>query len=73
MEELEVEVGERLINVLVRAGLAESNGEAKRKIKQGGVSIDNNKVLDVQYIIQPENDNKIIKVGKVHFRKIKMF
>ena len=71
IDEIKVAVGERLIDILVRNNLAESNGDAKRKIKQGGVSIDKNKVSDVQYIIQSEDDNKIIKVGKVHFIKIK--
>ena len=70
MEEIKVAVGDRLIDVLVKNNLAESNADAKRKIKQGGVSIDRNKLTDVQYIIQPEDNNKIIKVGKVHFRKI---
>ncbi len=70
MEEIEVAVGDRLIDVLVKNNLAESNADAKRKIKQGGVSIDKNRISDVQYIIQPEDDKKIIKVGKVHFRKV---
>jgi tyrosyl-tRNA synthetase len=70
IEELKVAVGDRLIDVLVKAKLAESNADAKRKIKQGGVSVDNNKMFDVQYIISTNDDNKIIKVGKVHFRKL---
>ncbi len=70
MEEIKVAVGDRLIDVLVKNNLAESNADAKRKIKQGGVSIDKNRISDVQYIIQPEDDKKIIKVGKVHFRKV---
>jgi tyrosyl-tRNA synthetase len=69
--EVEVKKGERLLDIIVREGLAESNADAKRKIKQGGVSIDSEKIIDVQYIIQSEDNEKIIKVGKVHFIKIK--
>jgi tyrosyl-tRNA synthetase len=70
MEELKVSDGERLLDILTKESLAESNADAKRKIKQGGVSVDNNKIFDVQYIISINDDNKIIKVGKVHFRKL---
>ena len=70
MEELKVTVDDRLMDVLVSASLAESNADAKRKIKQGGVSIDKNKVSDIQYIIGSNDENKILKVGKVHFRKL---
>ncbi len=70
--EVEVTKGERLLDIIVRESLAESNADAKRKIKQGGVAIDSKRVIDVQYIIQPEDNKKIIKVGKVHFIKIKI-
>ncbi len=72
IEELKINRGDRLINILVGANLAESNADAKRKIKQGGVSIDNSKVSDVQYIISSSDKNKILKVGKVHFRRLGM-
>ncbi len=70
MEEIKVAIGDRLIDVLVKNNLAESNADAKRKIKQGGVSIDKNRISDVQYTIQLADNNKVIKVGKVHFRKV---
>jgi len=70
IEELPVENGDKLIKVLVEASLAESNGDAKRKIKQGGVSIDKAIVNDVNYTIQLENKDKVLKVGKKEFRKI---
>jgi tyrosyl-tRNA synthetase len=56
----------------VEAGLAESNGDAKRKIKQGGVEIDGKKIDDANAKIAPEMDEKILKVGKRNFRKIKL-
>lgn len=69
--EIKVKEGERLLDILVRENLAESNSDAKRKIKQGGVSIDGNKIFDTQYEMQSDNNNKIAKVGKKDFVKIK--
>jgi tyrosyl-tRNA synthetase len=69
MEELKVAVGDRLIDVLVKAKLAESNADAKRKIKQGGVSVDSKKIADISMAVTAEVDSKILKVGKKEFRK----
>ena len=70
MEEIEVVIDDRLIDVLVKNNLAESNADAKRKIKQGGVSIGEDKVIDIT--TQATNDmmGKILKVGKKEFRKL---
>ena len=47
--EVSVGVGpHKLAPVIVRAGLAASNGEANRKIKEGAVSLDGQKVTDGQ-------------------------
>jgi tyrosyl-tRNA synthetase len=70
MEELKVAVGDRLIDVLVKAKLAESNADAKRKIKQGGVSINGEKVADISTVVTAEMDGKVLKVGKKEFRKV---
>ena len=42
--EVEGEVG--LLTLLVKAGIAPSNGEARRLVQQGGISIDGEKVSD---------------------------
>jgi tyrosyl-tRNA synthetase len=47
----EVQVGpgpHRLAALLVKANLAASNGEANRKIKEGAVDVDQQRVTDVQ-------------------------
>lgn len=59
-----------LIKLLVLAGMAKSNGEARRLIKGGGVSIDNDKIDDENHEIQLPADC-IIKVGKRRFVNIK--
>ena len=50
----EVTVGpgpHKLAPLLVQAGLASSNSEANRKIKEGAVSVDGNKIADVQAVV----------------------
>ncbi|MDX1776786.1 MAG: tyrosine--tRNA ligase [Desulfobulbales bacterium] len=67
---LDKESGETwLPKILVEAGLTASTSEARRLIKQQAVSIDNEKVLDTDYTVQPAGD-VLIKVGKRRFAKI---
>ena len=60
------------LNVLVLANLAASNGEARRLIEQGGVTIDNEKVTDTRSEITLERLKKGIKIrkGKKVFVKV---
>lgn len=61
----------KLTEFIVKAGMAASLGDARRKIEQGGVSLDNKKVLDYKFELnKKDHNNKIIKVGKLHFSKI---
>ena len=60
----------KLAELLVKSGNASSMGEAKRKIEQGGVSIDDEKFLDPQFIISKDFDQKVLKIGKMGFVKI---
>ena len=55
-----------IINVLVAAGVCASNGEARRLIQQGGVSLNDGKVTDIN---QPVADGDVIHKGKkVHLK-----
>ncbi len=58
-----------IIKLLVLTGMAKSNGEARRLIKGGGVSIDGDKISDEGMEISFESDS-IMKVGKRRFVKI---
>lgn len=58
-----------LVQLLNDAGLVQSNGEGRRMIKQGAVSINGNKISDMNFELVPEND-MIIKVGKRRFCKL---
>lgn len=62
-----------ILNLLVKAGLAPSNGEARRNVQQGGVSIDGEKVDDVRMQIAKERigaDGIVLKRGKKKFMRI---
>lgn len=60
----------KLAEILVESNNAKSLSDARRKIEQGGVSIDDEKITDVQAMITKENNGKVLKVGKLGFVKI---
>ena len=65
--------GINIIDALIKAELVTSRGEARRLIEQGGVSVDNEKVAAVSYVIAVSDFEKgyvIIKKGKKVFHKI---
>ena len=57
--------------LLVTLGLARSNGEARRLIEQGGVSLDGQRIADVaREIPATASSTFLIKVGKRHFVRV---
>jgi tyrosyl-tRNA synthetase len=58
-----------IVKLLVDYGFAATNGEARRLIAQGGVSIDNNKLTDPKQEVEVET-GMILRVGKRRFAKI---
>ncbi len=69
---IEVLVESSIISTMVLASLAKSNADAKRKIKQGGVEIDGQKIIDINTKINSSMNGQILKVGKRGFRRIKI-
>jgi tyrosyl-tRNA synthetase len=61
----------KLVSLMKETGTAASSSEAIRLIKQGGVTIDNEKITDDKHIIKADKDF-ILKVGKRKFVKIKV-
>ena len=64
-----------VIGLLVKAGLCASNGEARRAIQQGGVSIGDRKVTDVFEMVQKDviaAADFVLRRGKKNFRKIEV-
>jgi tyrosyl-tRNA synthetase len=59
-----------LLRLMTVAGLAGSNGEARRLIDGGGVSIDGEKVSDPRLELTP--GQYLLKVGKRRFKRIRL-
>ena len=62
----------RLLNVVNETGFTPSNGESKRMMKQGGISLDDEKIQDMGHTFSLEaGEEKVIKVGKRNFGILK--
>ena len=59
-----------VVDVITTARLTSSKGEARRMIEQGGITIDGEKVTDVNAIV-PQKNEIVIKVGKRKFLRIR--
>lgn len=62
-----------IISVLVKAGLCDSRGDARRNIQQGGVSVADEKVTDIstKYTLNDfKGEGLIIRRGKKKFAKV---
>ena len=62
-----------ILKLLVKAGLASSNGEARRNVEQGGVSVDGDKVTDVKAQIAKDSISEegiVLKRGKKKFMRV---
>ena len=72
--ELRIEAGASslgLLTAIVQAGLARSNGEARRLVAQGGVSIDGERVEDPTTQLAPGGPY-LIKIGKRRFVRLEV-
>ena len=64
-----------IIDILVKAGLAKSRGEARRLIEQGGVSVNDEKIKSLDFALTADEiaaNPEIVKKGKKIFHKIVM-
>ena len=60
-----------IVRLMASAGLVKTNAEARRLIQQGAVSIDGQKISDVNLEIEPKEDF-VLKAGKRRFLKVKV-
>ena len=60
-----------ILDMMVKASLAASKGEARRLVTQGGVSLDDEKITDPQYRVTAESLKKgvVLKKGKKVFHR----
>ncbi len=66
---LQAKEGVWLPQLLVDAGLVQSTSEGRRMIKQNAVSLDGEKITDMNSVIPPKGDI-LLRVGKRRFSKI---
>lgn len=74
LEEKEFSRNTSLLEIVLEFGFADSNGNAKKLIQNGAISINGEKILDPKFEVNEEifdeNKNIILKKGKNNFRKI---
>ena len=61
----------RLTKMLVLAGLAESNSDARRLIAQGGVTVDGRRVNETNASVEVK-DGLVLRVGRRRFARIRL-
>jgi tyrosyl-tRNA synthetase len=59
-----------LVHLITKAGLTKSNGEARKLIQQGAVSLDDEKITDTDFEFAIDRE-MVLKVGKRRFLKLK--
>ena len=72
--EAQYEDNPRLIDLMALCGLTASKGEARRLVRQGGVYVDDAKVVDEEAVIAPEAliAGILIRKGKKTFHRIEL-
>ena len=53
-----------IIDVLVEAKITSSKSEAKRKVAEGAVYVDDVKILDIKSDIYKDKNSVIVKLGR---------
>lgn len=69
IQEVKVEQGKAMLDILTELNFVSSRGEAKRLIQGGGVKIDGEKITDLSYTISFE-DSVVLQAGKRKFAKL---
>jgi tyrosyl-tRNA synthetase len=70
VEHIEVTGGRSLAKLLTEAGLASSNGEARRLVEQGAVTIDGERAGDSFVELAAREEPYLLKVGKRRFARL---
>ena len=71
--EIKSEIGQKLLDVLVAGKVFASKGEGRRLIQQNGLSLNDEKVSDVDYVLAEadfKDGEAIVKKGKKKYYKL---
>ncbi|MGN1007741.1 MAG: tyrosine--tRNA ligase, partial [Butyricicoccus sp.] len=63
-----------VLTLLVKCGLAASNGEARKLVQGGGISLDEEKIADPKMMLSAQDfaESRIIKKGKKTYHKVQL-
>lgn len=72
MPEAKIEPDATILNAIIAAKFADSKGQAKTLVAQGGISLNDEKITDISYKITAEmlNEELILKKGKKGYCKL---
>jgi len=62
--------GVNIIQVIVQSGLLPSKSEARRKLTEGAIYLDGQRISDPELIVKPQDRPVILKVGKRRFLRL---
>lgn len=71
IQEVKIENGKNILDLLVELNFVASKGEAKRLIQGGGVKIDGEKISDMNYALNIE-ESVVLQSGKRNFAKLSL-
>lgn len=72
IEEIKLNASQKeigIVDLILKVNFAPSKGEARRLITQGGVSVEGNKIEDINFLVKI-NKSTTLKVGKRKFIKV---
>jgi tyrosyl-tRNA synthetase len=64
--------GLSLADLFIRAGLVSSRGEARRKAAEGALSLDGERLSDVDALFTPVGTDALLRFGRKRFRRIRV-
>lgn len=70
IEEIKIESGKNLLDLIVELKFVQSKGEAKRLLQGGGIKIEGEKISDMNYVINFEGESVVLQAGKRNFVKL---
>jgi len=62
--------GINIVDLIVSAGLLPSKSEARRKLSEGAVYLDGERVDDMGFLVRIDAETRVLKVGKRRFLRL---
>jgi tyrosyl-tRNA synthetase len=59
-----------LLNLISEVDFARGTGAARRLVEQNAVSLDDDKITDPTFIIEPAEQPRVLRVGKRRFLRL---